>query len=82
VEVLFRGYAVERLEELTGNLNLAAISSCAVFAFAHVGPWGWAHLLIAGFGGGVLTALYLWRRNLWVNIIAHFIVDGAVVLLT
>jgi membrane protease YdiL (CAAX protease family) len=29
-------------------------------------------------GGLTLTLLYVWRRNLWVNIIAHFIVDAAV----
>jgi membrane protease YdiL (CAAX protease family) len=45
---------------------------------ALVGPWGWGHLLIAGFGGLTLTLLYVWRRNLWANIIAHFIVDAAV----
>jgi len=80
-EVLFRGYAIERTQELTGSLTIASILSCAVFALEHVGPWGWGHLLIAGFGGAMLTLLYLWRRNLWVNVIAHFIVDGAVVLL-
>jgi uncharacterized protein len=42
-----------------------------------VGPWGWGHLLIAGFGGLTLTLLYVWRRNLWANIIAHFIADAA-----
>jgi uncharacterized protein len=80
-EILFRGYAIERLQELTGSRTVAAVVSCAVFSLAHVGPWGWSHLLIAGFGGITLTALYLWRRNLWVNIIAHFTVDGVVVLL-
>jgi uncharacterized protein len=80
-EVLFRGYAIERLQELTGSRTVAAVLSCTVFSLAHVGPWGWSHLLIAGFGGIMLTALYLWRRNLWINIVAHFIVDGVVVLL-
>jgi len=80
-EVLFRGYAIERAQELTGSLTAASVLSCAVFALEHVGPWGWGHLLIAGFGGVILTLLYLWRRNLWINIIAHFIVDGAAVLL-
>ena len=78
-EVLFRGYAMDRLEGLTGSRGVAATVSCVVFAAAHVGPWGWGHLLIAGFGGVMLTALYLWRRNLWVNIIAHAIVDGVAV---
>jgi membrane protease YdiL (CAAX protease family) len=37
-------------------------------------------VLVAGFGGLLFTLLYLWRRNLWVNIIAHAIVDGVAIL--
>jgi membrane protease YdiL (CAAX protease family) len=80
-EILFRGYAIERLRELTGSVRVASIISCAIFALEHVGPWGWGHLLIAGFAGAILTLLYLWRRNLWVSMTAHFIVDGTIVLL-
>jgi membrane protease YdiL (CAAX protease family) len=81
-EVLFRGYAIERMRELTGSIRIASVISCVIFALEHVGPWGWGHLLIAGFAGTILTLLYLWRRNLWVSMAAHFIVDGTVVLLT
>lgn len=80
-EVLYRGYATERLEELAGSRTVAGIVTCVLFAVAHVGPWGWPHLLAAGFGGAVLTVLYLWRRNLWINIITHMIVDGVPILL-
>ncbi|HEY1548408.1 MAG TPA: CPBP family intramembrane glutamic endopeptidase [Kofleriaceae bacterium] len=79
-EIIFRGYAIERLSELTGRRWLAAVTSCAIFALAHVGTWGWGHLIVAGAGGAMLTALYLWRRNLWINIIAHAIVDGVALL--
>ena len=75
-EVLFRGYPIERLEEWTGNRVVAALLPLALFALAHVGPWGWAHIIVAGFGGAMFTWLYVWRRNLWVNIIAHVLVDG------
>jgi len=76
-ELLFRGYAMERLRELSGSRGVAAGVSCAVFMLDHVPTWGWQHLAIAGIGGIALTVLYLWRRNLWVNILAHFIVDAA-----
>ncbi len=76
-EILFRGYPIERLEELTASRSLAAIISWAAFTIAHLASWGWAQLIVAGFGGIVLTVLYLWRRNLWVNMIAHWIGDGA-----
>jgi uncharacterized protein len=76
-EILFRGYAIERLQKLTGSARVAGLVSWAVFTLLHVGFWGWGHLLVAGFAGGLLTLLYMWRRNLWVNMLAHFIVDGA-----
>jgi membrane protease YdiL (CAAX protease family) len=76
-ESLFRGYAIERLEELTASRSLAGCVSWAVFTIAHLGAWGWAHLIVAGFAGVLLTVLYLWRRNLWLNMIAHWIADGA-----
>ena len=75
-EILYRGYPIERLDELTGSRMLAAVVSCAAFTYAHLGYWGWAQLLVAGFGGIVLTALYLWRRDLSCNMVAHFIADG------
>jgi len=79
-ELFYRGYAIERLQELTRSRSIAGVLSCIVFTYAHVGAWGWAQLFFAGFAGIVLTLLYLWRRNLWVNMIAHALVDGVGVL--
>ncbi|PFH10237.1 CAAX prenyl protease-like protein [Collimonas sp. PA-H2] len=76
-EMLFRGYAIERIQELTKSKMAAAIITCIVFTLAHVGPWGWSHILVAGFGGIAFTLLYLWKRNLCLNVIAHFMVDAA-----
>jgi membrane protease YdiL (CAAX protease family) len=74
-ELFYRGYAIERLQEISRSRAVAGIFSCAVFTCAHIGTWGGGHLLIAGFAGIILTGLYLWRRNLWVNMIAHSLVD-------
>jgi len=79
-EVLFRGYAMERIEELSGSRTVAVVVSCAIFTAAHVSSWGWSHELFVAVGGLAFSLLYLWRRNLWVNIIAHFIVDAVSVL--
>jgi uncharacterized protein len=79
-EVLFRGYAIERMEELSGSRTAAVVVSCAIFTFAHVSSWGWSHELFVAVGGLAFSLLYLWRRNLWVNILAHFIVDAVSVL--
>lgn len=76
-ELLFRGYPIERITELTGRRWLAAVISWAAFTYAHLSSWGGAQLVVAGYGGVILTVLYLWRRNLWVNMIAHWIGDGA-----
>ena len=79
---LFRGYPMERIRELSGSRAVAAVVSWSAFTYAHLGSWGAAQLLVAGFGGAILTALYLWRRNLWANMIAHWITDGAGFLLS
>ncbi|MBI3676554.1 MAG: CPBP family intramembrane metalloprotease [Proteobacteria bacterium] len=76
-ETLFRGYGIERLDELTGNRWLAGLLTWAAFTLAHLSTWGWAQLIVAGWGGLVLTALYLWRRNLPTNMLAHWITDAA-----
>jgi membrane protease YdiL (CAAX protease family) len=79
-EMLFRGYVIERGQELTKSMTAACLLSWVVFTIEHVGTWGWSHVIVAGFGGLVLTALYVCRRNLWCNILAHLIVDGVGVL--
>jgi len=76
-EILFRGYPMERLEEMTGSRAIAGVVTCAIFTFDHISFWGWHHIFIAGTAGAALTALYLWRRNIWVNMLAHFMVDAA-----
>ena len=75
-ELFYRGFAIERLADLTGRRWFAALISLGMFTFAHLGYWGWTHLIIAGFGGLVLTALYLMRRDLASNMIAHWLTDG------
>lgn len=80
-EIMFRGYAMERVQELTGSRLIAVLVSCAIFTLDHVTVWGWSHELTVGIAGLGLSLLYLWRRNLWVNIIAHFMVDAVSVLI-
>jgi uncharacterized protein len=80
-EIIFRGYAIERIRELTGSFSIAGIISCTLFALEHLGVWSWGHVVIAGFAGAILTLLYIWRRNLWVNTIAHFVPDAIGLLL-
>ena len=73
-ELFFRGYAIERLEAFGLNRFWAAGIPLVVFA---VGHWtgGWANIVIALALGAVLSASYLWRRDLVMNMIGHFLVD-------
>ena len=80
-EILFRGYGIERLQELTGSRFVAGAVTLAAFTFAHLSYWGWTQVIIAGSAGFVLTVLYLWRRDLMSNMIAHFVTDGVGILL-
>ncbi len=76
-ELLFRGYPIPRLEQLSRSRLFAALVSWAAFTYAHLSYWGAGQLLIAGWGGLLLTAVFLWRRNLWVNMIVHWLTDAA-----
>jgi membrane protease YdiL (CAAX protease family) len=80
-EIMFRGYPVERLLEMTGNLWLAAAIPLAVFVFAHLSAWSLGHLVGVFFGGAVLTGLYLWRRDLVACMIAHALIDSLIIFL-
>lgn len=75
-ETLFRAYPIERITEWSGSRLLAGVLTWAAFTYAHLGTWGWAQLIVAGFGGLLLTVLYIWRRNLWGNMLAHWLADG------
>jgi membrane protease YdiL (CAAX protease family) len=75
IEELFcRGYAIERLQSLTGSLVLATGIPLLIFAVAHYRQ-GWAGIIIALLTGAVLTGVYVYKRNLWIIITVHFIGD-------
>jgi membrane protease YdiL (CAAX protease family) len=76
-EILYRGYPMERVQELTGSKWLAFLVAALVFTLSHLSSWGGAQLIVVGFGAVCLGLLYLWRRDLICNMIAHFLVDLA-----
>ena len=73
-ELFYRGYAIERLRSLGWPRAAAAIVPLVIFSLLHYSG-GPVNILIAFILGGILTAFYLWRRDLVANIIAHFLVD-------
>ena len=76
-EVVFRGYMIEKVRQLSGSGFLAVAVSVLTFTWAHYAGWG-AVQLIPVFGAGTaLALLYVWRRDLPSNMLAHFLTDGA-----
>lgn len=73
-EILYRGYAIERIEFLTGNRWIAAVVSGAAFLLAHW-SWGPTQLILVAFATVILVGLYLWRRDLVCVMIAHVLAD-------
>ena len=71
-EVLYRGYAIERLTTLTGRRWLGAMIAAAAFGLAHAPYWGLRYALVADLPFGIVATLfYVWRRDLVANILAH-----------
>jgi membrane protease YdiL (CAAX protease family) len=71
-ELLYRGYAIERLTMITGRRWLGAAISALVFTLAHIPAWGVAFTLAADLPFAiVMTLFYLWRRDLVANAVAH-----------
>ena len=75
-ETLFRGYAIERMSELTGSRWLGALIPVFVFGAVHAPFWGIGHAVVAGASGLWLTLIYLKTRNLWTAVVAHALLDG------
>ena len=73
-EVLYRGFAIERLQALTGNRRVAAGVPLILFAAFHYRQ-GLAGIGIAFLLGAILTVFYLWKRDLLANIFGHFLTD-------
>ncbi|HKD44117.1 MAG TPA: CPBP family intramembrane glutamic endopeptidase [Candidatus Angelobacter sp.] len=73
-ELFYRGFAIDRLQAVGLGRTASIVLPLIIFS---VGHWtgGWANIVIALAAGGLLTAFYLWRKDLVSNMIAHFLVD-------
>jgi membrane protease YdiL (CAAX protease family) len=80
-EILFRGYPIERLQQVTGSLWIAALIPLVVFVLGHLGGWTPGHLAGVLFGGVLLTGLYLVTRDLVACMITHVLIDTTVIFL-
>jgi membrane protease YdiL (CAAX protease family) len=74
-EVGFRGYAIERIEELTGSTPLGASVPFIVNVLVHAPVWGFHGMLTKAPILLLFVVLYLWRRNLPACALAHVLMD-------
>ncbi len=76
-ELLFRAAPIERADTLgpAGKWIGAAVSLAGFIAVTWSG-WNPVESIAAAFAGVVLTALYLWKRNAGVNMIARALALG------
>jgi membrane protease YdiL (CAAX protease family) len=75
-EIIFRGYIIEKVRQLTGSWSLAFVISVVAFTAVHLSKWGAVHLIPVAGGAVILALFYIWKRDLPANMIGHFIIDG------
>ena len=73
-ELFYRGYAIDRITRLSGSPALGFIVPLLMFAGFHY-KQGAGGVLVALLMGAVLSVLFLWKRNLAANMLAHFLID-------
>ncbi|MCC6723768.1 MAG: CPBP family intramembrane metalloprotease [Saprospiraceae bacterium] len=78
-ELVFRGIGQQKLIEITGKPALGIALTALIFSITHFEIQRFLAILLLG---GVLGLLFYWTQNLWVPIAAHFINNGAQVLIT
>ena len=73
-EIIYRGYATERLMKLKNSYWIAFLLPLAAFVLMHYRK-GLDHLLIVLVVGSLMQYYYLKFRNLTINIIGHLFID-------
>ncbi len=75
-EILFRGYPIERLTEMTGRIGWGAGIAYIAFVLLHIPFWGLGGTIQIGIWSLVVTALFVWRRNLPACMLMHILNDA------
>jgi membrane protease YdiL (CAAX protease family) len=81
-EILYRGFVIERIGQLTGNIWVGALITFIWFTLLHL-PLGWVYTLsIVAPVSLMITILYAWRRDLFATIIVHFVFNAPLIVLS
>jgi membrane protease YdiL (CAAX protease family) len=79
-EVLWRGYLIERLTELTGSVRIAAAASGLVFLAVHYPAWGLVGAIPQAVFTSAIVGVYVWTRNLVACVLTHAVINVAMIL--
>ena len=74
-EVLWRGYPIERLTELTGSIWIGAATSGVVFLAIHYPAWGLVGAIPQAIFTLVIVTVYVKTRNVVTCILTHTIIN-------
>lgn len=74
-ELFYRGYAIERIGELSGSYNLAGLISGLIFLGIHYNSWKLAGAIPQFIFTVSLVVFYLKKRNLIASIIMHWVIN-------
>ncbi len=77
-ELVFRGIGQQKLIEITGRPALGIALTALIFSITHFEIQRFLAILLLG---GVLGLLFYWTKNLWIPIAAHFLNNGAQVII-
>jgi len=70
-EILYRGYPIERLTEVTGDVRTGAAVAYVAFVLIHYPVWGPGATVQIGAFSLVVTGLYVRRRSLAACVVMH-----------
>ena len=79
-EVLWRGYPIERLTELTGNIWIGAVVSGVVFLAVHYPAWGLVGAIPQAVFTLVIVGVYVWSRNVVACMLTHGVINVVMIL--
>lgn len=77
-ELVFRGIGQQKFIEITGKPALGIGLTALIFSITHFEIQRFLAILLLG---GTLGLLFYWTKNLWIPIAAHFLNNGAQVII-
>jgi len=78
-EILWRGYPIERIGELTGHLWIGAAVSVIVFVGVHYPAWGLVGAIPQTVFALILVGVYVWGRNVVTCMVTHGVINAIMI---